>query len=187
MPRHAAGSELAASVVVNAAGLGALALARSMPAKNAAYSLPTPPTQLAKGNYFSLSGKAPFSRLIYPLPEDGGLGVHLTLDLGGRGRFGPDVQWIPANETIDWRVDPARASGFEASIRRWWPALPQGALQPDYSGVRPKLGGPEAPSQDFRIDGPGAHGWPGLVQLLGIESPGLTSCLAIADEVTRLL
>lgn len=184
---EAAGSELAAQVVVNAAGLGALALARSMPAKSASYALPPLPSQLAKGNYYSLSGKPPFSRLVYPLPEDGGLGVHLTLDLGGRGRFGPDVQWIPANEPIDWRVDPARAAGFEAAIRRWWPGLPEGALAPDYSGVRPKLGGPEAPSQDFRIDGAGAHGWPGLVHLLGIESPGLTSCLAIADEVLATL
>ncbi|MGA0611930.1 NAD(P)/FAD-dependent oxidoreductase [Caldimonas sp. KR1-144] len=183
----AAGTELAAEVVVNAAGLGALALARACGAKAAGYALPAPPAQLAKGNYFSLAGKAPFSRLIYPLPEAGGLGVHLTLDLAGRARFGPDVQWIDAHEPIDWRVDPARAASFESAIRRWWPGLPEGALQPDYSGVRPKLGGPEAPSQDFRIDGPAAHGWPGLVHLLGIESPGLTSCLAIGAHVAALL
>jgi len=177
-------TELAAGVVVNAAGLNALALARACDASG---TLPPLPAQLAKGNYFSLTGKAPFSRLIYPLPEGGGLGVHLTLDLGGRARFGPDVQWIAAHEPIDWRVDPSRAASFEAAIRRWWPGLPDGALQPDYSGVRPKLGGSEAPSQDFRIDGPAQHGWPGLVHLLGIESPGLTSCLAIGEEVLASL
>lgn len=180
-----AGTELAARIVVNATGLGALALARACDARAAGYALPAPPAQLAKGNYFSLTGKAPFSRLIYPLPEGGGLGVHLTLDLGGRARFGPDVEWIDAGAPIDWRVDASRAAAFDAAIRRWWPGLPEGALQPDYSGVRPKLGGPEAPSQDFRIDGPSAHGWPGLVHLLGIESPGLTSCLAIADEAVK--
>lgn len=183
----AAGMALAARVLVNAAGLNALALARACGANNAQYALPPPPAQLAKGNYFSLGGKAPFSRLIYPLPEAGGLGVHLTLDLAGRARFGPDVQWIAANEPIDWRVDPSRAASFETAIRRWWPGLPDGALKPDYSGVRPKLGGPEAASQDFRIDGPAQHGWAGLVHLLGIESPGLTSCLAIADEAVARL
>jgi L-2-hydroxyglutarate oxidase LhgO len=111
--------------------------------------------------------------------------VHLTLDLAGQARFGPDVEWIGggADGRLDYRVDPARGPAFEAAVRRWWPGLPAGALQPDYSGVRPKLGGPDGPAHDFRIDGPAAHGWPGLVHLLGIESPGLTSCLALADAV----
>lgn len=135
---------------------------------------------LAKGNYFRLSGRAPFSHLIYPVPEPGGLGIHLTLDLGGQARFGPDVEWV---ETEDYRVNPARRDAFEASIRQYWPGLPPGALEPDYAGIRPKLGGPGDPAEDFRIDGPAVHGAAGLVVLAGIESPGLTSALAIAGEV----
>lgn len=139
---------------------------------------------LRQGNYFSLSGKTPFSRLIYPLPEEGGLGVHLTLDLGGQARFGPDVEWLDVeNErAIDYAVDARRADGFYAAIRRYWPDLPDAALQPSYAGVRPKLarGGPE---QDFIISTPTQHGFPGLINLFGIESPGLTSSLAIAREV----
>lgn len=135
---------------------------------------------LAKGNYFRLSGRAPFSHLIYPVPEPGGLGIHLTLDLGGQARFGPDVEWV---ETEDYRVNPARRDAFEASIRQYWPGLSSGALEPDYAGIRPKLGGPGDPAEDFRIDGPAVHGAAGLVVLAGIESPGLTSALAIAGEV----
>ncbi|RZT97690.1 NAD(P)/FAD-dependent oxidoreductase [Rivibacter subsaxonicus] len=184
-------SELAAAVVVNAAGLGAIGLAGRVSGSPPApgYAAPVEPTRFAKGNYFSLALRSPFSRLIYPLPEPGGLGVHLTLDLGGRARFGPDVEWIERGPDggFDYRVDPARAPAFEAAVRRWWPGLPAGVLQPDYSGVRPKLVGPGEPAPDFRIDGPAAHGWPGLVHLLGIESPGLTASLALADEVLSML
>lgn len=183
--------ELAARVVVNAAGLWAPALAA------ATVGLPAtarPTARFCKGNYFSLAGRAPFSRLIYPLPQRAGLGVHLTLDLGGQARFGPDVQWLAdevprdgAQDPIDYTVDPARADAFYAEVRRYWPALPDGALQPAYSGVRPKLVGPSEPAADFRIDGPAVHGVPGLVNLFGIESPGLTASLALADEVLRRL
>ena len=130
-------------------------------------------------------GKPAFSRLIYPAPVDGGLGVHLTLDQAGRMKFGPDVEWLgdiePAD--IDYTVDSARGDAFYAAIRTYWPALPDGALTADYAGVRPKLSGPGEPAADFRIDAPADHGLPGLVQLFGIESPGLTSSLAIADEI----
>ncbi|WP_457336389.1 NAD(P)/FAD-dependent oxidoreductase [Rhizobacter sp. P5_C2] len=177
---------LAVRIVVNATGLWAPALAQSTA------GLPPsarPTARFCKGNYFSLAGRAPFSRLIYPLPQRAGLGVHLTLDLGGQARFGPDVQWLP-DETqapIDYTVDPARADAFYAEVRRYWPALPDGALQPAYSGVRPKLVGPGEPAADFRIDGPAEHGVPGLVNLFGIESPGLTASLALADEVLSRL
>lgn len=183
---EAAGMALAAELVVNAAGLQATGLAARTDGLAAAHR---PRGRYAKGNYFALAGRSPFSRLVYPLPEPGGLGVHLTLDLAGQARFGPDVQWLEpdAHGGFDYRVDPARAEGFAASIRRYWPALPEGALQPAYSGVRPKLSGPGEPAADFRIDGPAAHGVPGLVNLFGIESPGLTACLAIADEVLATL
>ena len=138
----------------------------------------------AKGNYYSLSGRSPFSRLVYPVPEPGGLGVHVTLDLAGQARFGPDVEWV---ERIDYAVDPARAQRFYAAIRRYWPGLPDGALQPGYVGIRPKIRGPGEPVQDFRIDGPDTHGVPGLVNLFGMESPGLTSSLAIAERVAAML
>ena len=149
----------------------------------------TPPLHLAKGNYFSLAGRAPFTRLIYPVPEQAGLGVHLTLDLGGQARFGPDVQWLAEGspDDIDYRVDASRADDFYAEIRRYWPDLRDGALQPAYSGVRPKLGGPGAAAADFVLQGPVEHGIAGLVNLFGIESPGLTASLAIADEVLRRL
>lgn len=179
--------ELDARWIVNAAGLQAQAVAAAMQGFAAAA---IPPRHLAKGNYFALGGRAPFTHLIYPLPEDGGLGVHLTLDLAGCARFGPDVQWLPAgigDEAIDYRVDPARAAAFEAAIRSWWPGLPADRLQPAYSGVRPKLSGPGQPAADFRIDGPGAHGVPGAVQLFGIESPGLTASLAIAEQVAAIV
>ena len=181
--------ELGARIVVNAAGLWAPGLAARHRGLDATC---VPEARYAKGSYFSLSGATPFSRLVYPVPEPGGLGVHLTLDLAGQARFGPDVQWItPASpDEIDYRVDPARGEGFYAAIRRYWPGLPDGALQPAYSGVRPKLHRPgqtTAPAHDFVIDGPATHGLPGLVNLFGIESPGLTSSLAVADEVLARL
>lgn len=172
---------LDAERVVNAAGLSAVALARTLPGYPATL-LPT--AYLAKGNYYALGGRAPFSRLIYPVPEPGGLGVHLTLDLGGQARFGPDVEWI---ETIDYGVDPRRADGFYAEVRKYWPDLPDAALQPAYSGIRPKISGPGEPNADFVIQGPAGHGIAGLVNLFGIESPGLTACLAIAGYVGGLL
>lgn len=183
---EAAGMTIAARLVVNAAGLWAPALARRTEGLHEDFR---PAAHFAKGSYFSLAGRAPFEHLIYPLPEAAGLGVHLTLDLAGQARFGPDVQWVEpgVDGSLDYRVDPARADVFYAEIRRYWPALADGALQPAYSGVRPKLVGPGAPAQDFRIDGPAQHGLPGLVNLLGIESPGLTACLAIADAVSDAL
>jgi L-2-hydroxyglutarate oxidase LhgO len=139
----------------------------------------------AKGHYFALSGRQPFRRLIYPTPEAAGLGVHATLDLAGRVRFGPDVEWVAHDQ--DLAVDPARASRFEAAIRDYWPGLPDGALTADYAGVRPKIHGPAEPMPDFRIEGPEAHGVDGFVTLFGIESPGLTASLAIGDMVRRVL
>ena len=176
---HDGEAHLVARWVVNAAGLGAIALAAGTQGLAAAH---VPKAFLAKGSYFSLSGRAPFSRLIYPVPEPGGLGVHLTLDLGGQARFGPDVEWV---ETIDYAVDPARAAGFHAEIRKYWPGLPDGQLAPAYSGVRPKIVGPGEPAADFRIDGLETHGIAGLVNLFGIESPGLTATLAIAEYVAH--
>ena len=178
--------QLTARIVVNSAGLWAPAVAAGIAG--------LPPTQLpqaryAKGNYFSLAGRAPFSHLIYPIPEAAGLGVHLTLDLAGQARFGPDVEWIipETPDQIDYRVDPARASGFEAAIRAYRPGLPAGALQPAYSGVRPKLQSPGEVAHDFVLHGPAEHGVAGLMNLFGIESPGLTSSLALADEVVSRL
>lgn len=167
--------------VVNAAGLGAQALAQNTE------GYPTervPPLVLCKGNYFSYAGKPVFSRLIYPVPVDGGIGIHITLDLSGRMRFGPDVEWL---QREDYAVDPARAEAFYARIRSYWPNLPDNSLMPAYSGIRPKLSGPGVPQQDFMIDGPLQHGLRGLVNLFGIESPGLTSSLSIADEVVTYL
>ena len=172
---------LRAPVFVNAAGLGAVALAKELAGFPLAH---VPQAYLARGCYFSLGGRSPFNRLVYPVPEPGGLGVHLTLDLAGEARFGPDVEWI---DHIDYTVDPRRADKFYAEIRRYWPALPDDALHPSYAGIRPKISGPGEPAADFRIDGPRAHGVAGIVNLFGIESPGLTASLAIADEVlTRL-
>jgi L-2-hydroxyglutarate oxidase LhgO len=171
---------LACRLLINAAGLAASAIARSID------GMPIeliPPAYLAKGNYFSCSARAPFSRLIYPVPEPGGLGVHLTLDLAGQARFGPDVEWIDA---IDYTVDPGRAERFYPAIRRYWPTLPDGALMPSYSGIRPKIVPPAVAVQDFLIQGPRDHGVAGLINLFGIESPGLTSSLAIADHVGEL-
>lgn len=176
------GTELAARFVVNAAGLAAVAMARRVEGLDASL---LPRASYAKGNYFTLAGKAPFSRLIYPVPEHAGLGVHLTLDLGGQAKFGPDVQWV--DDPSDLRVDPRRGDAFYAEVRQYWPALPDGALQAGYAGIRPKIGGPHEPAADFLLQGPQQHGVQGLVNLLGIESPGLTSSLAIAAEVRRLL
>jgi len=167
-------------LLINAAGLDAPATARrvdGMPREL------IPQAYLAKGNYFSCSTKAPFSRLIYPVPEPGGLGVHLTLDMAGQARFGPDVEWV---DHIDYAVDPARAERFYPAIRKYWPTLPDGALMPSYSGMRPKIVPPAVASQDFLIQGPRDHGVAGLINLFGIESPGLTSSLAIADYVGEL-
>lgn len=176
------GTELACRQWVNAAGLQALPLARRA-AGLAHVSLPE--AAYAKGHYFTLSGRAPFERLIYPIPEAAGLGVHLTLDLGGQARFGPDVEWVDSPE--DFQVDMARATGFASSIRSYWPGLPDGALQPAYAGIRPKLLQGGQPLQDFLILGPAEHGVAGMVHLLGIESPGLTSSLALAEEVLHRL
>ncbi len=173
--------QLLARTVVNCAGHGAPILA----AHTAGLGLAGRPRQFfAKGSYFSLSGRTPFRHLVYPLPEPGGLGVHLTLDLAGQARFGPDVQWV---EDLDYRIEPGRAAGFYAAIRRYWPGLPDDALQPAYTGIRPKISGPGEAAADFRIDGPAQHGIAGLVNLFGIESPGLTACLAIAEHVCGLL
>ena len=177
---------LACSTLVNAAGLGAWAVARGLEGLDAAH---VPPRVLAKGNYYALAaGRSPFSRLVYPVPVEGGLGVHLTLDLAGQARFGPDVEWLgdvanTLEDPIDYAVDPVRADSFYGAVRAYWPGLPDHALVPAYSGVRPKLSGPGQPQADFLIQGPGSHGVEGLVNLFGIESPGLTSCLAIADAV----
>ena len=176
------GTELACRELVNAAGLNAVALARAMHGLDAVV---LPQAHFAKGNYFTLAGKAPFSRLIYPVPEAAGLGVHLTLDLGGQAKFGPDVQWV--TDPSDLTVDPSRGEAFYSEVRRYWPELPDGALQAGYAGIRPKIGGPGEAAADFLIQGPADHGVPGLVNLLGIESPGLTSSLAIAQHVERLL
>ncbi len=176
------GTRLVARMVVNAAGLQAPALARRFAGLDAGH---IPQAFFAKGNYFTLTGRSPFSHLIYPVPEAAGLGVHLTLDLGGQARFGPDVQWVDSPD--DTRVDATRGDAFYAEVRRYWPYLPDGALQPAYAGIRPKISGPGEPARDFCIQGPQDHGVPGLVNLFGIESPGLTSCLAIGELVTGLL
>jgi len=172
--------------VVNAAGLRAPALAATMPDLDVRC---VPQARFSKGSYFALAGRAPFSRLVYPLPQDAWLGVHLTLDLGGQARFGPDAQWldVAGADAIDYSVDPARAGAFYADVRRYWPGLPDGALHPAYSGVRPKIHGPGEPAPDFCVQGPREHGVTGLVNLFGIESPGLTSCLALTDEVLARL
>jgi L-2-hydroxyglutarate oxidase LhgO len=180
------GVHLLAHTVVNAAGLYACDLARHIQGLDARH---VPRPWYAKGNYFTLAGRSPFQRLIYPAPEPdihlAGLGVHLTLDLGGQAKFGPDVQWTDCPD--DLVVDPARGDGFYAEVRKYWPDLPDGALQPGYAGMRPKISGPDEPAADFVIQGPQTHAVPGLVNLFGIESPGLTSSLAIGQHVQGLL
>jgi L-2-hydroxyglutarate oxidase LhgO len=167
-------------ILVNSAGLTAPSVARRI----AGFPVERVPGEYyAKGNYYSLGGRSPFKRLVYPVPEPGGLGVHLTLDLAGQARFGPDVQWI---DSIDYAVDPRRAERFYASVRRYWPGLRDGALAPGYAGIRPKITPPGEPVADFLIQGPREHGVAGLVNLFGIESPGLTASLALADAVCRL-
>lgn len=174
------GARLLARSVVNAAGLGAIDLARRVEGL-APGSVPT--AYYAKGSYFTLAGRAPFSHLVYPVPEAAGLGVHLTLDLGGQAKFGPDVEWVASSDALT--VDPARAESFYAEVRRYWPALPDGALQPGYAGIRPKIAPRGAASPDFLIQGAEAHGMAGWVNLYGIESPGLTSALAIGEKVAQ--
>jgi L-2-hydroxyglutarate oxidase LhgO len=176
------GTQLQAATVVNAAGLHAQQLAArfaGLPPRH------VPPSHYAKGNYFTLPGRSPFSRLIYPVPEAAGLGVHLTVDMGGQAKFGPDVQWVDSPD--DLVVDPARGEAFYAEVRKYWPALADGALTPGYAGIRPKIQAPHEAARDFMVQGPRDHGVAGLVNLFGIESPGLTSSLAIGDYVSRLL
>jgi len=172
---------LTVDAVVNSAGHGAQSLARATEGYPAGR---VPRLVLAKGNYFGLTCRSPFSRLIYPAPVPGGLGIHITIDLAGRARFGPDVEWV---NTMNFDVDPRRAEAFYAAIRTYWPGLPDNSLVSDYAGIRPKLTGPGEPAADFMIDGPAEHGLPGLVQLFGIESPGLTSALSLAEEVVGKL
>ena len=172
--------QILARTVINSAGLMAQRIAsglRGFPAEK------VPPCHYAKGNYYSLAGRSPFTHLIYPVPEAAGLGVHLTLDLAGQARFGPDVEWIAE---IDYDVDLRRADGFYRAIRDYWPGLLDGRLAPGYAGIRPKLGGPDQPASDFLIQGPADHGIPGLVNLFGIESPGLTASLALAEHVVQV-
>jgi len=168
------------AMLVNSAGLRAPSIARLIEGFPAGQ---IPPELYAKGNYYSLAGRPPFSRLVYPVPEPGGLGVHVTLDMGGQARFGPDVEWV---ERISYEVDPRRADRFYAAIRRYWPGLADGALAPGYAGIRPKISAPGEPAADFIVQGPAEHGLPGLVNLFGIESPGLTASLALADDVVKL-
>jgi len=180
------GEEIALTtrLLVNAAGLWAQSVAARVEGLGG-----VPPLFLAKGNYAGLSIRSPFRHLVYPVPEPGGLGVHVTLDMGGRARFGPNVEWLASNDPagIDYTVSPDITAKFAAVIASYWPGVKTEMLAPDYAGVRPKLSGPGEPNADFRIDGPGAHGLPGLVNLFGIESPGLTASLAIAGHVAGLL
>lgn len=168
-------------LLVNSAGLHAPLLARAI---EGVPKDSIPPAYFCRGVYFTLTGPAPFRRLIYPVPVPGGLGVHITLDLAGQARFGPDVEWIPS---VDYSVDPARGEVFYDAVRSYWPDLRDGALQPGYAGIRPKISGPADPAADFMVQGPDIHGVPGLVNLYGIESPGLTASLPLADEVVRQL
>jgi L-2-hydroxyglutarate oxidase LhgO len=172
---------LTATRLINAGGLHASSIARAIEGLDASF---VPTTLYAKGNYFSLSQRAPFTHLIYPAPHTHGLGVHLTLDMAGAAKFGPDVEWV---DHLHYEVDPQRGDSFYAAIRTYWPDLPDGALHASYSGIRPKISGPHDPAADFRIDDESVHGLKGLVNLFGIESPGLTSSLAIADRVCHLL
>ena len=172
---------LRARMVVNTAGLSAQAVAESISGLEKKH---ISPLYLAKGNYFVISGRPPFSRLVYPLPGPTSLGIHFSLDMGGQGRFGPDVEWV---EEVDYSVDPSRAKSFYAAVRSYYPDLAEGTLQPGFAGVRPKLQGPGEAVKDFMIQGPRDHGVPGLINFFGIESPGLTSSLALADYAVGLL
>jgi L-2-hydroxyglutarate oxidase LhgO len=176
------GTEILAQNVINSTGLSAPNTARQFEGMDLAN---LPRAYYAKGNYFSLAGRSPFSRLIYPVPEAAGLGVHLTLDMAGQAKFGPDVEWVDSPDKLD--VDPSRGDAFYAEVRKYWPGLKDGALMPSYSGIRPKINSPQEMAADFCIMGPTNHGVRGLVHLLGIESPGLTSSLAIAREVSQAL
>ena len=173
--------DLRANLVINCAGLHATQVAASIEDFPADH---IPRMRYARGHYFSTTGRAPFRHLIYPVPEPGGLGVHLTLDLAGQARFGPDVEWV---DELDYQVSLERADRFYDAIRRFWPALQQGQLVPAYAGIRPKLSGPGEPAADFRIDGPDLHGVSGIINLFGIESPGITASLAIADHVAAIV
>jgi L-2-hydroxyglutarate oxidase LhgO len=179
---HGVEAEIWTKNLVNAAGLSAPALARKMQGLDAKH---VPQAYYAKGNYFTLSGKSPFNRLIYPVPEAAGLGVHLTLDLGGQAKFGPDVQWVESAD--DLVVNPARGDAFYAEVRKYWPHLKDGALIAGYAGMRPKINAPTEAAADFMIQGPKDHGIDGLVNLFGIESPGLTSSMAIGAKVAAML
>ena len=174
-------TELDCDVLINCAGLGSVELARNIVGLDQGF---VPRAYLCKGSYFELQHAVPFRHLIYPVSDGAGLGIHLTLDLAGAARFGPDTEWV---ESIDYDVDPGRAERFDQSIRRYWPGLPRGALQPAYAGVRPKIVGPDEPAADFRIDGSRYHGVPGLINLFGIASPGLTAALGIAECVASLV
>ncbi len=178
---HSDEMDVTCRILVNSAGLKAPSVARSI--EGSPENL-IPKEFYAKGNYYSLARKSPFSRLVYPVPEPGGLGVHVTLDLAGQARFGPDVEWV---DRIDYNVDPKRSERFYAAIRRYWPGLPDGSLSPGYAGIRPKTAGPKDPAPDFEVQGPKVHGVPGLVHLFGIESPGLTASLALAGIVQEEL
>ena len=176
------GTEILAQNVINSTGLSAPNTARQFEGMDLAN---LPRAYYAKGNYFSLAGRSPFSRLIYPVPEAAGLGVHLTLDMAGQAKFGPDVEWVDSPDKLE--VDPSRGDAFYAEVRKYWPGLKDGALMPSYSGIRPKINAPQETAADFCIMGPASHGVSGLMNLLGIESPGLTSSLAIAREVSQAL
>lgn len=173
--------ELTANCVINATGLYAPSVARKLAGQPAMH---IPQAYYCKGSYFTLSGRSPFSRLIYPMPDSAGLGVHLTLDLGGQAKFGPDTEWV---DGPDYSLDPRRAESFYDAVRRYWPDLPDASLNPGYTGIRPKIVGPGAPAADFVIAGPSTHGIANLVNLFGIESPGLTACLAIAESTLSSL
>ena len=173
--------EIKADLVINSAGLHAQKVASTLKGLPAEF---VPPSYYAKGNYYALLGKPPFSRPIYPVPEKAGLGVHVTVDLGGQVRFGPDVEWI---DHINYDVDPRRADKFYDAVRKYYPDLADGAIQPAYSGIRPKIQSPDEPAKDFVIQGPAEHGVEALINLFGIESPGLTASLAIADHVASLV
>ena len=172
---------LTCDMLINAAGLQAPALANRIDGLDPSH---IPTAYLCKGSYFNLQGKAPFDHLIYPVPQRAGLGVHLTLDLGGQAKFGPDTQWV---DREDYDIDPKRCEDFYEAVRRYWPDLKDGALQPGYTGIRPKISGPDEPAADFCLSGPREHGLTGLVNLFGIESPGLTASMAIGLEVKRIL